>query len=143
MSRKRWATASTALLMFAGCALPGTEPAPGPPVVQVTMDEYAFAHEGEPRPGRVVFRAHNTGDEDHEIVMALIPEGVPPILEQLRGTERTTVATLAQLPAREPDEEGTFAVDLARGRYAFLCFIEDGEGTPHALRGMAWEFEIR
>lgn len=142
MTNKAMVIAGAVMLVLSGCTLSDPSLLPGPLVVQITMDEYRFDHDGDLGRGRVVFRARNSGEEDHEIVMALLPKGVPPILEQLRGTTRATVATLAQLPAREPGQDGTFAVDLARGRYAFLCFIEDADGTPHALRGMAWEFKI-
>jgi hypothetical protein len=106
------------------------------------MSEYAFTHPPRVSPGRVVVRARNLGRLPHELVMVILPEDVPPIGEQLRSPERRVVASLASLPARGPAREGTFAVDLAPGRYAFICFVADEDGGQHDQKGMSSELQV-
>lgn len=125
----------------AACSPPAPLP-PAPEVVHLTLDDYAFELSGTPRAGRVVVEVSNDGDLEHEVVLVILPEDVPPILEQLRSEQRRTVPTLAYVPPRSPGERGSFAVDLEPGRYAFLCFVEDADGTSHALKGMALELRI-
>lgn len=141
----RWTArgVSALLLLSPSCTGAGGAALPkGPAVVDVVLDEYSFAVEGEMARGRVVVRADNAGGEDHEILVVFLPKGVPPIREQLAGDERRTVASMAQTARLPAGAEGGFAVDLGPGRYAFLCFIEAPDGTPHALKGMAWEFRV-
>lgn len=120
-----------------GAALPR-----GPAILNVDLRDYAFSADGDVPRGRVVVRADNEGREDHEILMVYVPAGVPPIAEQLAGEERRTVASIAQTARLPAGASGGFAVDLGPGRYAFLCFVEAPDGTPHALKGMAWEFRV-
>jgi hypothetical protein len=43
-----------------------------------------------------------------------------------------------------PGGHNEFAVDLAPGRYAFLCFLPDAkDGKPHVLHGMAREIDVK
>lgn len=121
----------------AGAALP-----PVPPSVTVVMHEYRFDHGPVPR-GRVVFHVDNRGHVVHRMSLVPLPEDLPPIEEQLHGTDRRTLFTLAAVPDTQPGASGTVAVDLAPGRYAFICFLTDKDGQSHALKGMASEFRIR
>ena len=100
------------------------------------MDEYSYTHRPEIRPGRVVFRVANAGQLRHELVLVRLPDDLEGTLdEQLRSSARRPVTTLSAL-ATEPGDSGIFAADLAPGRYGFLCFLDDGDGTTHALKGM-------
>lgn len=107
------------------------------------MSEYRFDYDHAIPRGRAVFRVRNEGHEDHEIVVAMVPPELPPIAEQLKGQERRFITGLATLPVRRPGETNTFALDLAPGRYAFLCFVRGQDGTAHARKGMSSEFEVR
>jgi hypothetical protein len=129
------------LFVLAACTPPAPLP-PAPVELRLELDEYSFELSGTPEPGRVVVEVDNVGALDHEVVLVILPEDVPPILEQLRSEQRRTVATLAYLPPRAPGERGSFALDLEPGRYAFLCFVQDDDGPSHALKGMALELRV-
>lgn len=114
---------------------------PTPPVVMVLMDEYEFSYDAQIPAGRVVFRFVNDGHLQHRPALLPLSDDVPPILEQVRGTNRRSAAPFAGTPDREPGAIGTFAVDLAPGqRYALICFARDPDGDSHAQLGMVSEF---
>lgn len=114
---------------------------PAPPEVVVTMDEFSFEHQSTIPAGRVVFRAVNVGELGHRLSVLPIDDDVPPIKEQLRGSERRSAEPLGGLSARPPGGAGSFAVDLRPGqRYALVCFIVEPDGRSHAQLGMASEF---
>lgn len=133
-----------AAVMATSCSAPSepTIPLPaGAPTVVVTMDEYRFDYDPEVPAGRVVFRFDNVGQLPHRATMLPLPDDLPPIDEQLRGTERQVINPFAGIPDRPPGASGTFAVDLLPGvRYAIICFVEDPDGQSHAQKGMASEF---
>jgi hypothetical protein len=115
---------------------------PSPTSVDVMMTEYRFQHQTEVLPGRAVFRVVNAGTEPHSLVLVELEPDMPPIDEQLRGPNRRGVATYAQVPQRPPGNRDVFAVDMVPGRYAFICFVRDAAGQPHALKGMSSEFVV-
>lgn len=106
------------------------------------MREMAFEHGPVPR-GRVVLEARNAGQFNHRLSVVPLPEDLPPLDEQLRGSERRFVDQLASTSERLPGQRGVVAVDLAPGRYAFMCFVVDPDGVSHALKGMFSEFRVR
>lgn len=114
------------------------------PVVVVSMGEYSFDyHKTIPR-GRAVFRFVNEGRVAHRPALLPLPEDVPPIAEQLRGSKRRTINPFGGVSDRPPGATGTFAVDLQAGRrYALICYARDPDGSSHALKGMASEFRAR
>lgn len=140
--RRRWRQSVVALvgLVLLGACASSTPPAPLPPspvIVSVTMDEYSYAHRPHIKAGRVVFRLRNAGQVRHELLLVRLPDDLEGTLdEQLRSSARRPVTTLSALAA-EPGDAGIFAADLAPGRYGFLCFLDDGDGTTHALKGMS------
>lgn len=115
---------------------------PAPQVVDVSMTEYEYLFDSPKGPGRIVFEVDNAGRLDHELVLVAVPEGLPPIDEQLRSDERVVVPTVARVAPRASGRRGTFAVDLGPGRYAVVCFVQDGDGDQHAQKGMSAEFTI-
>lgn len=127
--------------VFSGGARSETLP-PGPHVVSVAMDEYAFDFEAPEERGRVELRVRNVGDEAHELVLVQIPEDFPPMAEFLHDDKPQALQTVAKLPERAPGEEGTLAVDLAPGRYGLVCFVEGPDGEKHARKGMHAEFRL-
>lgn len=127
----------------AGCGNEASATLPPTPVkLAVTMEEFAFEHRQEVPAGRVVIEAANTGQLEHELQLIPLPEDLPPIPEQLRSEERRAVPTTAILDSREPGGTGVLAVDLAPGRYGLVCFVLDGDGVAHALKGMSSEFRV-
>jgi len=116
---------------------------PPPQIVDVQLREYRFDYAGPIRPGRTVFRVRNTGRLKHELVLLPWPESLPPIDVQLHSKTRQLLAPLAHLKPMAPNSGGTFAVDLAPGRYAMVCFVNGPHGMPDALKGMSSEFRVR
>jgi len=114
---------------------------PAPPVVEITMQEYSFkVPDGIPA-GRVVFRLRNAGEAHHRPALLPLDEELPPLDEQIRGTERATVSPFAGTRTRAPGATGLFAVDLAPDtRYGLVCFVRDDVVGSHALQGMYHEF---
>ena len=121
------------------------EPFPSaPPVVVVSMREYRFDYDRAIRSGRVVFRLVNKGQVPHRPSLLPLPGDLPPIDKQLRGSKRRTLRLFAGVGDRRPGATGTFAVDLVAGRrYALICYAEDPDGRPHAVKGMSSEFRPR
>lgn len=114
------------------------------PVVVVTMREYRFDYDPNIPSGRVVFRFVNKGQRTHRPSLLPLPEDVPPIDEQLRGSKRRAIRPFAGVSDQRSGAIGTFAVDLIAGqRYALICYAQDPDGTPHALKGMSSEFRPR
>lgn len=139
--------AAAALLTLGACSSDATEarrspPAPAAaPVVNVTMRDHRFELDRDVPVGRVVFQITNAGREPHHLTMIPVPEDLPPIAEQLRGTQRRFVQPYAGIYDREPGDTGTFAVDLVPGRrYAMVCAVVAPDGQPHWMKGMATEF---
>lgn len=132
------------LVALAACGTPPRARAPlpvGPQVVEVEMRDYSFAYDSRVNSGRVLLRVHNHGSVPHNLSIIPLTEDIPPIDEQLRGSERRAINPLARVKSRPPGMGTTLAVDLAPGvRYAFICFVRDPEGRPHFLRGMSTEF---
>ncbi|MDQ3931546.1 MAG: hypothetical protein M3252_01720 [Actinomycetota bacterium] len=113
-----------------------------PPEVTVTLREYSFEFDRPVPAGRVLFRVVNSGTLTHEPELLLLPEDLPPLDQQLRGDRRVVIAPFAAVPARDPGQVGTFAVDLQLGlRFGFVCFARDpDDDQSHAQQGMSFEF---
>jgi len=122
---------------------PSTYLAPAPAVVNVAMRDYRFDYNPAIPAGPVVFRVSNQGRLDHELLLTVLPEGFPPIDAQLHGSIRRPLGILGQLPRRRPGISGTFAVDLAPGRYAMISFVAGTDGVQDDLKGMSSEFRVR
>jgi len=116
---------------------------PVPPVVEVSMREYAFDYSVPNTAGRLVFHIRNSGHTGHRLVLVPLAEDFPEIRAQLRGTQRRFLTELAGVPDRPPGADGTFAADVLPGRYAFICFTIGSDGVGHSARGMASEFRVR
>lgn len=126
-------------LLVAGCQAGARVPE----TAQVTLAEYRIEPPAAVEAGRVVFAVTNTGELEHELLVVRLPEDLPPLDEQLRGTNRRHVLPLAGLPPVPPGADATFAADLTAGRYGLVCFLTDADGQPHALEGMNAEFVVR
>lgn len=145
MTPRRWRTLATVGLVALGACRGGGDmlgllPA-GPEVVEVEMQDYRFVYDRPLGSGRALFKVRNVGTVDHDLTLFPLTDDIPPIDEQLRGSERRAVTPQARVKSRPPGTSTTFAADLAPGvRYALVCFVRDGEGQPHFVRGMSSEF---
>lgn len=138
-----WVLTAIAATSCSSSSRPGPDAPPpqGAPTVVVTMRDHSFAYPPNVPAGQVVFRALNEGQTVHRLTMVALTEDIPPIKEQLRGTERRFLSPFAGIPDRPPGRSGTFAVDLVPGnRYAMICFVVDPDGESHAAKGMSAEF---
>lgn len=140
------ATAFTAVaLLLASCQAQAAGPVKSNRVVlAVEMSEYRFTFDTNVPAGRVIVEARNTGKLDHEMLMTVLPDDFPAdVQEQLKGSTRRVLDPLAIAPRRGPGKTGTFAVDLAPGRYGLFCFLtEPGASQDHAHLGMAAQFRV-
>jgi hypothetical protein len=112
-----------AVLLLFGCAKDAPLPA-DPATVAITMAEHRFDFDRDQaiRPGRVVFEATNRGQRNHELVLLALPADLPGTLnDQLHSSTTRPVDTVAALSVRRPRQSGSFAVDLAPGRYGWCA----------------------
>jgi len=127
----------------------------GTTAIGIEASEFAFKLDGEVKDGNVAFAVRNVGQQEHELVLARIADGVP--LENLvmaiaqAGNQAANapeaVQEIVAFGAYKPGESGNivFAKTLDRGRYGLFCFfpdVNDPEQTPHALKGMYAEFSV-
>lgn len=143
LRRARRTSAAALLLLAAVSCRPNAQALPpAPQEVRVSMSEYRFNHPAQLSAGRTVFRFTNRGRLPHQATLLSLPANFPPIREQLAGSVRRPVPTVALVYALEPENEGAFAVDLAPGRYALVCYVEESPGVQHADKGMSGEFRV-
>lgn len=144
--RLRMAALAGAAAVLGGCRGEPSQPAqaalpPPPATFEVALHDYRFELTGTVPAGRVVFRVRNVGRVAHNLVLLALAESIPPIDEQLRGDSRELVTPFAGARPRDPQTEGSFAVELVEGqRYAMICTLLDPERRSHALKGMNAEF---
>ncbi len=143
----RWAAAlvGMALVAAGGCASRSdsdTALPPPPHYVKVTMREYSFTLPPQVSPGRALFEIFNQGALRHDLALVVLPPDFPPLGEQLRGTTRRPLATLAYLPPLAPKSRGAFAADLPPGRYGIISFVKQPGGEQDQLEGMHAEFRV-
>lgn len=139
----RWAAlAAGSLVLSNGCGAPGPPLPERPPVVGLTLNEWAINHATAIPRGRVVFEVRNQGQREHRVSLVKLAEDMPPIREQFEGNDRRVVDELAATPNRPPGSRDVFAVNLSPGRWAFICFLIEEDGLSHAKAGMATEFRV-
>lgn len=109
-------------------------------VINLSMEDYRFEYAQTVPQERVIFRLSNAGLKEHELVIVALPDDYPALGEE--PSVGSVVATVAHIPTLSPGESTKFAVDFTRGRYAFVCFIEDDDGRTHYSRGMRSEFSV-
>lgn len=102
-----------------------------------------FEHPAELPRGRVVLRIVNAGSSVHKLTLAPLHKDYPPVAEQLKGTQRRAISTVAATAAQAPGAATSFAVDLGPQRYGVFCLIIEADGTDHARKGMASEFRVK
>ncbi len=118
----------------------------GSAVVDVKLQEFSFGYDSSQvvsATGPFALKASNIGKQTHEIQLVRI-DNKTPILDLLHEDEPEGVSFLGGADEIKPGESKTvsFVSPLNAGRYAFVCFAPDTDGTPHALKGMYSEFTI-
>jgi hypothetical protein len=127
----------------------------GVTAIGVEASEFAFKLDGDIRDGDFALAVRNLGQQEHELVLARIADGVP--MENLvmeiaqAGNDASkapeAVQEIVAFGAYKPGESGNivFAKALDPGRYGLFCFfpdVNDPEQTPHALKGMYAELTV-
>jgi hypothetical protein len=137
-----WIAVVASLLLAACGGGDDDEPSEGV-VVSARATDFAFEAPESVLSGRVTLRLSNDGDEDHELHLLRLNDGVAihqfqQTLHQdgldaaLRlGEVRGHVATVP------PGETSGAAVDLPEGEYVLICQLPSPDGVAHALKGMA------
>ena len=110
----------------------------------VAIEGREFAFDGVPgelERGSYTLTFENAGAELHELVLAPLPEGVS-LLEalELPGEEGPQPIGIV-FAAPGTASAGSLLVDFEPGRYALVCFIENGDG-PHVFQGMQAEIVV-
>lgn len=122
----------------------------GANTVDVTLKDFAFDFDssaiksGAP----LVIHGKNAGKQAHMLYLARVPEDAN--LEELLQSEDTPpgVTNIANSFIWAPGGEGDLVVNdnLEPGRYVMLCFLpdtDDPQGTPHFMKGMQADFEVK
>lgn len=126
-----------------------TSPSPaGPHSVVITASEYDFDLPGELPAGPTSFTLTNAGEEKHFIEIIQLTADALPLEELLKLKEDELGPYFVGQPngidTVQPGETSEpLEIDLEPARYAYVCFIEAKDGTPHAFLGMAGEFEVK
>jgi plastocyanin len=139
--------------------------------IAVTAVDYAFEGIPDTVESGATFTLTNEGEELHEMVAFLIPEGEDRSIEELVQLEDEELGevfggepTPEFVLMAEPGDEGTVvfpegaeATVTEAGRYGVVCFIPvgmtempsgeqegppEGDGPPHAMEGMVAEFTV-
>ena len=117
----------------------------GMTIVDVGLTEFAFVYNPAAlTSGNVAFKLENVGEQEHQLLIAKVPEG-PPLFDLL--TQDDVVEFVGGIDVEPGTQRNlVFTEALPPGRYAVVCFlpdVNDPEGTPHAFKGMMSEFTIR
>ena len=123
-------------LLAAACSSEDEEPN----AVTIEGSDFAFeVTDGELTPGINTLTFRNSGTVDHHVQLVRLEGGktfdeLLPALEQ--GIPSWIFPAGGVAPV-SPDVEGSVTLDLRPGQYALLCFLEEPEGRPHFVDGMA------
>jgi hypothetical protein len=135
--------AAIGLLAFGGCGGGESEDPSRARLVAVSGADYSFDAPETIADGQTTLRFTNEGEEDHELHLLRLNDGVA--IHQFQqalhqdglevalglGEERGHVATVA------PGQTGEAAADLSEGEYVLICQLSSpGDGVAHALKGM-------
>jgi hypothetical protein len=129
-------------------AQPPASSAPaGPTQVTVTATEYSFDLPDELPAGPTSFTLTNAGKEKHFLEIVQLTDDALPLKELLKLQEDELAPYFVGQPNRiatvKPGETSEPKnIDLVPARYAYVCFIEAKDGTPHAFLGMSGEFTV-
>lgn len=133
-----------ALALAAGaCSAPSAPLPPGPQVVDVAMRDYSYEYDAAALfTGRVTFHVTNVGREPHRLALVSLPADMPPLADQIRGSERRAIDALVDLPTMDPGEKNVFSVGLPPGRWALISYYVSPDGSNDVSKGMFSEFRV-
>ncbi|MDQ4145935.1 MAG: hypothetical protein M3198_19745 [Actinomycetota bacterium] len=109
--------------------------------------DFAFKTPGSVAAGETEITFENNGKEPHQLIMALLKEGAPPIEELVKLPQKEAQKFLAEDISGEaakpipPGKSTSFTAELKPGTYGMVCFVES-KGKPHAFLGMVNSFTV-
>lgn len=110
----------------------------------IALDDFSIALP-EGFDGSGTFTVTNDGEQIHEANLVKLDDGAT-LDDYLDAPDPFSldlpVERVGGIQAFNTGGSGTVELDLAPGRYAFLCFVPDETGTPHVALGMVTEFEV-
>lgn len=112
--------------------------------IDVQLVDYAFvvSETSVPAGGLVAFDIVNTGAYPHEFAVVRLPEGVT-LTQVLEDPSLEEQVAFLGANFAGPGGNASFALEnLEAGIYTVVCFIDEPEGIPHVVRGMAAEFTV-
>jgi uncharacterized cupredoxin-like copper-binding protein len=121
------------MLLASGCG-GGSHSSPGGTVVGITeRDFHISATTAQVSAGDVTLRVHNTGPDEHELIVVPLQKGGLPIRPDgfTVNEEALQRAEPGSLTPGEPGSTRLLRVHLAPGRYVFFCNMEG-----HYMGGM-------
>jgi hypothetical protein len=122
----------------------------GTPIVDLALQDFAFVYDADAvAGGNFALNVTNMGDQDHEVVLIQLPEAmsVPDLIDTIASSDESGPPPFIDfgfLGVFTPGEMRTAALahPLDDGYYAFICFLPDTDGTPHAFKGMVSTFTV-
>ena len=135
------------MLLLVGAACSDDEPA-DPNAVTIQASEFGFAvGDGEPTPGVNTISLRNDGAIDHHLQLFRLDPGktTEDLVAALSDPEApfpTWILPSGGASVLSPGLEASVTLDLREGEYALLCFIEEPDGVPHFVKGMARDITV-
>lgn len=114
--------------------------------VNLTLDEYEFRPGGLRADGPdVVINARNRGEEDHEVLVLALANGVTTaaILAEPGADLPRGITVLGQITVSAGETAQLILVGMDEGQYAIVDLLVDANGTPHLALGMEGTLTIR
>jgi hypothetical protein len=119
---------------------PAMEPAAD---VDVKLGDYAFSMPRVLKSGKQTIRTKNVGDQLHHALVMPLKKGVKDarVLADLKKGKEPNYAIggppSALVEVVSPDTQNDVEVNLRKGKYLFVCFLQDSpKDKPHAMLGM-------
>jgi uncharacterized cupredoxin-like copper-binding protein len=136
----------TLALPFLAASCSETTTPPDESQVDVVAVEYEFVGVSSQLPaGATTFVIRNDGGEGHDFIVGrMLREDVevPEVLEIPQPERERSFRQVAETVIVHPGETARLSVDLAEGRYAYLCLTTTEAGRTHAYHGMWGEFSV-
>lgn len=131
---------------FGGAELTAEEQAKA---TKVTVKGMEYGYEGVPATltaGPAIFSFTNGGGENHEIGIVRVKDGVSAdeaiTMAKENPEDDAFVAAFLGAAYALPGDSIDLSVKLEPGLYAYGCFVETSDGTPHAVHGMIDSFTV-
>jgi hypothetical protein len=130
--------------------LAGSDDVPeGATIVDLSLVDFSFGFERAdiPAGGNFAFRATNSGQQTHEVVVLNIPDGstLEEAVEAVGNEEVPPLVFKVFIRPGQEDVDVAFESPLPPGKYALVCFFPDTSDptfAAHIEKGMVAEFEV-